>query len=274
MTMNNRECLRRLILLMIACIILPLLLAACQPVGASTGSAPETPVPVEPAASPTPTPPPASKTGVVTLEASGLFEGLNVELVLGTPAGAGAPWWEVAPQHQRATLLGYPVAASKAQAQIFVYPAAEMAASGKAAAQAVAGLQELLQSRQPGEALPYLPLSNDRQALHARVAFLDFHNGSGVAYLTQLNQGPVKINNTGLVYTFQGLTADGKFYLAAVLPVTHPELPAAAEVFAADLAQFPAYLAETAAWLEQQPAASFTPDLAKLDALVQSILVR
>ena len=98
-----------------------------------------------------------------------------------------------------------------------------------------------------------------------------------MAYLTQFNQGPVKINNANLFYTFQGLTADGKFYVVAVLPVTHPELPDGEPVFSdnpEELSQYPAYLAETAAWLEQQPAASFTPDLAKLDALVQSILVQ
>ncbi len=253
---------------------LALLLAACQPAGASASRPTEIPAATGTAAAPTPLP--ASTTGAVTLDAAGLVQGLEVELVLGKPAGDG-PWWEVAPQHQRATLLGYPVTSNPAQAQIFVYPAAEMAASGEAAAQAVAGLQALLESRQPGEALPYLPLSNDRQALHARVAFLDFQNGSGVRYLTQLNQGPVQINNAGLLYTFQGLTADGNFYIAAVLPVTHPELPENELAFSGDpdaLSRFPEYTAETAAWLEQQPAAGFTPDLDRLDALVRSILVR
>jgi hypothetical protein len=33
-------------------------------------------------------------------------------------------------------------------------------------------------------------------------------------------------------------------------------------------------MTRTAAWLEQQPANSFTPDLMKLDALIQSIEVK
>ena len=59
--------------------------------------------------------------------------------------------------------------------------------------------------------------------------------------------------------------------------MTHPDLPAAQQGFAKteeDLKGYPDYLSRTAAWLDQQPSASFTPDLAKLDALVQSIEVK
>jgi hypothetical protein len=62
-----------------------------------------------------------------------------------------------------------------------------------------------------------------------------------------------------------------------VLPVSHPELPTDAQVYArqaGDMTEFPAYLAKTVAWLDQQPAGNFTPDLAKLDALIQSIEVK
>lgn len=61
--------------------------------------------------------------------------------------------------------------------------------------------------------------------------------------------------------------------MAAVLPVTHPDLPASAQP-PADMNDFAAYMAQTVAWLEQQPSASFTPDLAQLDAMMQSIEVK
>ena len=146
----------------------------------------------------------------------------------------------------------------------------------EAAAKAVTGLQDLLRSHQPGDSLPFLPLYNELQALHAQVNYLDFKNGSGVRYLTQFAQGPVSINNLRLVYTFQGLSADGQYYVAAVLPVTHPDLPFTQEISqeqAAEMSDYPAYLAANAAWLEAQPAGSFTPSLDALDALVQSIQV-
>jgi hypothetical protein len=59
--------------------------------------------------------------------------------------------------------------------------------------------------------------------------------------------------------------------------VTHPDLPATAEVLAqteAEMAGYTGYLANTAAMLDAQPGSSFTLDLAKLDAMVQSIEVK
>ena len=125
--------------------------------------------------------------------------------------------------------------------------------------------------------MPFLPLFNAQQVMHAQVQYLDFKNGNGVRFLTQFDQAPLPINNFELIYTFQGLTRDGKYYIAAVLPVTHPDLPANNQVAAqqaSELNDFPAYLAKTVTWLDQQPAGSFTPDLAKLDALIQSIEVK
>lgn len=261
-------------LLLTACAAL--LLAACQAPAALTPPVSDPSAPPEPTA-PAADPTPASKTGEFSFDVSGAAQGWTGELAAAVPPGPDRMGWEAMPQHHRAALQGYPVTAHRMQPQIFVYPVDELAAFNPAAAQAAADLQNLLISRTPpAGALPQLPLSNDIQALHARVVFLDFQNGSGAAYLTQSNQGPVKINNASLIYTFQGLTADGKFYVAAVLPVTHPNLPAAEQVYSDDpaiLAGFQAYLADTAAWLEQQPPASFTPSLSVLDDLIRSIRV-
>ena len=104
--------------------------------------------------------------------------------------------------------------------------------------------------------------------------FPDFKSGKGVQFLTQLNQGMGLISNNELIYSFQGLTNDGKYYIAAILPVTHPELPAdpkAGEGQIQDLNDYPAYRSSMITLLDQQPAGSFTPDLSKLDALVRSI---
>jgi hypothetical protein len=115
------------------------------------------------------------------------------------------------------------------------------------------------------------------QVVYAQVQYLDFKNGQGVRFLTQFDQAPIPINNYELIYTFQGLTSDGKYYIAVVLPVTHPELPATQQVSeqqADEMNDFPAYLAKTTAWLGQQPGSSFTPDLAMLDALIKTIEVK
>ena len=107
--------------------------------------------------------------------------------------------------------------------------------------------------------------------MHAQVQFLNFNHGTGVRYLTQFDQGILPINNYELIYTFQGLTSDGKYCIAAVLPVTHPDLPADAAVNS-DLANdFQSYLSQTVTMLNEQPADSFTPDLNALDALIRSL---
>jgi carboxymethylenebutenolidase len=83
----------------------------------------------------------------------------------------------------------------------------------------------------------------------------------------------VPINNRELLYTFQGLTDDGLFYIAAVMPISHPTLPASAEGLspadrAAMQADFPKYLKTLIGSLGAQPGASFKPGLGDLDALV------
>jgi hypothetical protein len=53
-------------------------------------------------------------------------------------------------------------------------------------------------------------------------------------------------------YTFQGLTSDGNYYIAAVLPVTHPDLPDTQQVSAQQIDEvedFRATLAKTVASL-------------------------
>jgi hypothetical protein len=267
----------------VACVCFILLLGACQPVTVSPALAPQpttaTALPEQPA---TPTPvadvqPAPEAADEIALDLAGVAQDQTVETVAAVPAGADGPLWDVLPQHQRITLQGYPVTDHLLQPQIFVYPVAGLAEYNEAAGQRAADLQALLESELPAERMPFLPLFNAAQVMHAQVQYLDFENGRGVRYLTQFDQAPLPINSFELIYTFQGLTDDGQTYVAAVLPLTHPDLPASPQVDEqqiAELNDFAAYLAQTVAGLEQQPDASFTPDLAHLDALVQSLEVK
>ena len=72
--------------------------------------------------------------------------------------------------------------------------------------------------------MPFLPLFNAAQVLHAKVEFMEFRTGKGVQYLTQFDQAPLPINNLELIYTFQGISSDGKYYIAAIFPVNHAGL--------------------------------------------------
>ncbi len=277
--MNTRKLTHHpLSVVLIASAILALLLSACQPGNISTSlptvQPPATGLPTQP---PTGTQTPGSTAGDISFVPSGLAQEQTVETVPAVPASAGGPIWEVLPQYRRVTLHGYPVIDHLMKAQIFIYPAAELAGFNEGAGRMVVDLQALLQSHKPVDSMPFLPPFNAQQVLHAQVKYLDFKNGSGVRFLTQFDQAPLPINNFELIYTFQGLTRDGKYYIAVVLPVTHPDLPATNHVSpqqATELKDFPAYLAKTVTWLDQQPDNSFMPDLARLDALVQSIEVK
>ncbi|MBE2223295.1 MAG: hypothetical protein IAF02_17275 [Anaerolineae bacterium] len=174
------------------------------------------------------------------------------------------------------------------EGQLHIYPAAELNAEVQPI---VAALQQLL-AEQPDltayavtnpetavdqTGLTMLPPSNAQQLFRAQAQYISFAEGSGVRYLTQLNQGPVPANNQELFYTFQGLTADGSTYVAAYFPVTLPDLPASGQVsdeaYAAMLADWQGYLTETLDLLNEQPPDAFTPSLAELDALINSLSV-
>jgi len=86
------------------------------------------------------------------------------------------------------------------------------------------------------------------------------------------------VNNNSVFYTFQGLTDDSAYYIAAVLPVSHPSLPATGDDipggdFDAFVANIETYWIETKANLEAQPNNSFTPDISLLDAMFESFSV-
>ncbi len=273
--MTARPSPRTALFVMLAAI---LLLAACQPAALTV-----------PAASPEPTQPPSQPTELsseiqpgVSLDYSTVAQAATLETVPAQPAAPDAPNWEGAPEFRRLTMQGYPVADHLLQPQVFIYQVADLAAANERMGEAAADLQALLQSRQPGEQIPYLPLlASTKEILLARVDYLDFQGGSGVRFLTQAGNGLAPVNNSALVYTFQCLTSDGKYYVSAVLPVTHPDLGAETSpdeeminAITADPGYYASYLAEMTAWLNAQSEASFTPDLEKLDALIRSIEVR
>jgi hypothetical protein len=161
---------------------------------------------------------------------------------------------------------------------MFIYPVKELGAVTEGAGKIVASLQTLLQSPQEMANMPFLPLFNATQVMHAHVQYLDFKSGQGLSYLTESDQGFVPINNSGLIYTYQGLTSDGKYYVAAVLPVNHPSLPADGKVSGNEppefTSDFPAYLANMVLTLNQQATDTFISDLTQLDAMMSSLEIK
>jgi hypothetical protein len=202
--------------------------------------------------------------------------GVLTETALGADEQGGI--WTAEPAHLRFLLDGYALPWTLHEPRVVIYPVAEFEAVSEYAADTIAHLRQLLADRPatPGT-IPPLPPFNAEQLMRAQVAYIDFQNGTGVRFLTQYAQAYVPINNHELFYTFQGLTDDGHTYVAAILPVSHPGLPADQTAYEGDpntLARnFDAYIAGVEEQLDAQGASSFTPDLSLLDTMLQSLEV-
>jgi len=212
------------------------------------------------------------------LNTTGIASGSQIEFVPAVSAGDNAPESQVLPAYTRVNLLDYPIANNYIKPQIFIYPVSDLEKINAGAGKVVASLRTLIQSPQEIAIMPFLPLTGDLQMMHTHLQYLDFKNGQGLRYLTEYGNGISPINNAGLFYTYQGLTRDGKYYVAAVLPVYHPSLPADATVtgnepieFTNDYAGYRLIVAQA---LNVQAPNTFAPDLTQLDAMMSSLEIR
>ncbi len=111
--------------------------------------------------------------------------------------------------------------------------------------------------------LPEYPLRNASHAFDAKVQYLDVPWGSGILCLTQFSQ-EVHLNfanNEELIYFFQGISKDGKFYVDVEIRVTHPKLPAGIDSKPAKVGKKQKPDDE---FLNAQADDSFTPSLKKV----------
>jgi hypothetical protein len=246
-------------------------------------------------ASPTSTPAPANdslnfKSGSVGVITANFDPAVAASASTGdqpaNPGTSGGPYWEALPQHAEITLNGYPITGHQFQPQIFIYPVDEFKALNEAAGQMIADLEDLLQNKPieqqldmsggasstSSQVIPFLPLQNAQQLIHAQMKYLDFKNGQGVRFVTQYDQFAAAINNHEVFYAFQGLTSDGKYYLAAVLPVNLASLPAG-NVLPSGM-EPDSYYQNMYQQLDNAAPASYTPGLDKLDEMMASFEIK
>jgi hypothetical protein len=146
---------------------------------------------------------------------------------------------------------------------------------------AVQHLHDLLASRPepiPTSGMPVLPFErvtgfNDLAVLGQ---YLDNAYLSGVRFVGRLSQSANPVTNVGLQYFLQGFSADGRYLIAFFHPVATDTLPAdAADLPSEELQRVAsdptAYMQEKAAQLGALAPEEWCPDLAVLDALVNSL---
>jgi hypothetical protein len=150
-------------------------------------------------------------------------------------------------------------------------------------------LMQTLIATQPvaPESIPLLPVFNAASMFKAQVKYMNFLNGSGVRYLTEYSQYYAPVNNTDLFYSFQGLTADGKYWISGIFPVNAAflqESPDSTTIPAGGIAapayndpnldaSMQAYYTNMINLLNTTPDTQFTPGLDCLDQFVQSLQI-
>ncbi|MGD8804558.1 MAG: hypothetical protein PVH65_01820 [Chloroflexota bacterium] len=188
------------------------------------------------------------------------------------------PYWAVLPERVEVVFDNYAQPDSIQRPILTVYPVDKLEERNQLAADQVSALRELLIKKPDLESinpLPFLPLFNAQAMLLAQGQYLNFANGSGIRYLTQFGQAAGPVTNNELVYTFQGLTDDGLYYVAAVFPIAQNDLPA--DMASADTSfpdGFEAYIQSVKDLLTMAKPDSFTPDLHTLDGMVSTIAIQ
>ena len=196
---------------------------------------------------------------------------------------------EFAPEHRLIQFNPYPLSGTFFDASVSIYPVAEYVQMRADLQTQVQDLTNLLASHPAAlpATLPFLPMQYAAQVFHARESYIDFQNGSGIAFLTQYAQFVDPANNHDLFYTFQGLTSDGKYWISAFLPVNAgflqdswdsktvpangiaPPDPASTNYNS----EVENYLIAIKALMSAANASDYTPDITCLDAFLQSLKV-
>lgn len=133
------------------------------------------------------------------------------------------------------------------------------------------------------------PYNNAGWSVKAKVSYLDFADVSGVFFLTQYSNEltPNPLNNEELTANFQGITKDGRYYVAARFSITHPDLPRGIDFVDSKLqydcleSKYPEintcvsrYLKAEQTRLEALPESSFVPSLGTIRSLLSSVSTR
>ena len=213
---------------------------------------------------------------------SALAQSIWPEIVTALTPVNGEFAWETRPEHIRFTLAsqGEPDPfqgggmSISGEPQIFIYPTQPFSPMDDIVKGEIEGLQTLLEARpaSPENEIPVLPLINAAQVFHVQLEYLDFQNGSGVRFITHYSQEDVsRVTRKNIFYTFQGLTQDGAYYVAAYFPISVAGLrdEPVDEDWDAALAR----LAEDVKHLDALPSHEFEPDLKILDRVIQSLVV-
>lgn len=179
------------------------------------------------------------------------------------------------PEHVRFDFTNYPL---EGNSEILVFKASEYAAYGN--------LQEVVTALLAGQdANAPFPEALVNADFYAHAQPIRFQNGHGVRYLEQTLTAVAPVNNRELFYYYQGITDDGAYFVSARLHTSAPFLvadeqkdsptPPDGVPFGWEQSDFDfaSYLQSISQKLNEAPEESFTPSLATLDRLIESLTI-
>ncbi len=186
------------------------------------------------------------------------------------------PPWESGPKMREITLEGYADSIQYIKPVIEVAEVADLLKIKPGMQDIYNRLKTMLDADTADDGtvqMPFLSETNAGQALSSNHKLVNFMNGKGLRYITFMTQGVGPINNDYLLYIYQGLTANGKYYVSATMPISAKALPDPATV--PDMMDdVDGYYKSVSDMLDQQPANAFTPDLDYLDFFFISFNVK
>ena len=179
------------------------------------------------------------------------------------------------PQHAAITLNLYSVTGTVYTPQIMIFRAEEYSQYSELTASTITTLQSFQYT--DGQPLPAELDTNFTAQTHT----VNFQNGHGVRYLTQVFQSFLPVNNSDLFYYYQGMTNDGKYFVQATLPInaaflpadSSPNAPVPADGIPFNPDDFQGYLNNVAAKLNATQTYDFNPYLDALDEMIASMQV-
>jgi hypothetical protein len=185
------------------------------------------------------------------------------------------------------------------ETEINIYPIAEFRQSFAKSKKLVEAYDEeikslhhiVLEKSVKKEEIPRIPFYDGSPEILTRFKTLSFVNGKGFIYLTQFNVDFYTIiDNEKLVYVFQGITNDNKYYVLATFPVTSKILSEDSFTDTTGNQKLPdyffdspkhnliegkyrKYLSTIEELLNSQKVNDFEPDLSKIEKMLTSLNV-
>ncbi|MEO8608745.1 MAG: hypothetical protein ABI690_12720 [Chloroflexota bacterium] len=125
-------------------------------------------------------------------------------------------------------------------------------------------------------ALPFMPVLNATQVFRAHPQALNFKAVNGIEYYTYYSQSPEPIIEGQVMYAYQGIATDGKYYLSFSIYIEMGLLETKIadgidwDAFGANYAQ---YLQDTYDTIKGADPATFTPTPDVLHSFIESISI-